>query len=133
MLKGHCNCGAVSFEIEMDLKDIYICHCSICRRWTGNNGVAVSIVPNDKFQWSAGKEQIACWKKPNADWQSWFCRICGSALPGNNDEINMFVPVGLLEGAGNNLEVAHHIWVDSKASWDKIADDGKQHKREFQG
>lgn len=132
MLKGGCNCGAVSFEIEMDLQDVYICHCSICRKWTGNNGVAVSIVPNDKFQWSAGQEQIACWEKPDADWQSWFCRNCGSALPGRNDERNIFIPVGLLDARANSLKVAHHIWVESKASWDEIADNGKQHKRAFQ-
>ncbi|GAA0479655.1 GFA family protein [Parasphingorhabdus litoris] len=132
MLKGGCNCGAVSFEIEMDLKDVYICHCSICRKWTGNNGVAVSIVPNEKFRWSAGQEQIACWEKPDADWQSWFCRNCGSALPGRNDERNMFIPVGLLDARVDNLKVAHHIWVESKASWDEITDNGKQHKRAFQ-
>ncbi|GAB5480579.1 MAG: GFA family protein [Parasphingorhabdus sp.] len=133
MLKGHCNCGAVSFEIAIDLKDIYVCHCSICRRWSGNNGVAVSIVPKDRFRWSSGQEKVASWKKPDADWESWFCRNCGSALPGSNDEMNMFVPVGLLSEDAKNLEVSHHIWVDSKAAWDTICDNGKQHKREFQG
>ncbi len=133
MLKGHCNCGAVSFTINMDLKDIYVCHCSICRRWTGNNGVAVSIVPNNKFEWSSGRQEVVSWQKPNADWQSWFCRNCGSSLPGKNDEMNMFVPVGLLGAGAENLEVSHHIWVESKATWDKICDNGKQHEREFQG
>ncbi len=133
MVTGQCNCGLVSFAIEMDLKDIYICHCSICRRWTGNNGVAVSIVPKEQFRWVSGEENVASWQKPNADWQSWFCRNCGSALPGKNDEMNMFVPVGLLDAGADNLEVSHHIWVESRAVWDKICDEGKLHQREFQG
>ncbi len=82
---------------------------------------------------SAIDRQIACWKKPNADWQSWFCRNYDSAMPGANDGMNMFVPAGLPEAEAKNLEIAYHIWVDSKAFWDKISDSGKQHKREFQG
>ncbi len=132
MVEGCCNCSSVTFAIDIDPKDIFVCHCSICRRWTGNNGVAVVIVPKDKFRWVTGEDQVACWTKPNADWQSWFCRTCGSALPGVNDETNMFVPAGLIETGTRNLRVAHHIWVGSKASWDEISDDGKIHLESFQ-
>ncbi|WP_456297716.1 GFA family protein [Gilvimarinus agarilyticus] len=31
MPKGKCNCGAVSFEIDRALSDIFVCHCSICQ------------------------------------------------------------------------------------------------------
>jgi hypothetical protein len=132
MIEGRCNCSSVSFAIDAEPKEIYVCHCSICRRWTGNNGVAVIIVPNEKFRWITGQEQVACWTKPDADWQSWFCRICGSALPGANDELHMFVPAGLLQSNTADLRIAHHIWVDSKASWDEISGDGKIHPKEFQ-
>ncbi len=47
--------------------------------------------------------------------------------------MNMFVPVGLLDAGADNLEVSHHIWVESRAVWDKICDEGKLHQREFQG
>ena len=132
MLNGQCNCGAVSFEIAMEPTDIYICHCSICRKWSGTNGIAVTIVPNDRFRWISGQDRVASWQKPGADWQSWFCRDCGSALPGHNDDQAMFVPAGLLPGETGKLKVAHHIWVDSSAEWDQIGDHGKQHPKGFQ-
>ena len=127
MAKGACNCGAVAFEIDSDPSDIYFCHCSICRRATGSNGIAVVVVDNDAFRWTRGEEQIATWKKPDADWQFWFCRTCGSSLPGANDPSRMFVPAGLIAEGGEALRVLHHIWVDSKASWDEIGDAGQQH------
>lgn len=130
MLEGQCNCGAVRFALDCEVRSVFKCHCSICRRWTGSSGVAVVVVPTADFGWIRGEDQVATWTKPDADWQSCFCKTCGSALPGANDSKRMFVPVGLLEHSAN-LRVAHHIWVDSKAHWDVIGDDGKQHPRGF--
>ncbi len=127
MAKGACNCGAVAFEIDSDPTDIYFCHCSICRRATGSNGIAVVVVDNEAFRWTRGEEHITHWKKPGADWQFWFCRTCGSSLPGVNDPSRMFVPAGLIAEGGEDLRVIHHIWVESKAGWDEIGDDGRQH------
>ncbi|MDH3673271.1 MAG: GFA family protein [Gammaproteobacteria bacterium] len=133
MALGHCNCGAISFEISADISEVVVCHCSICRRSTGSNGIAVVVVDGTEFQWKSGEELIASWKKPNTDWQTWFCRICGSPMPGNNDESRMFVPAGLITHGGNSLTVKHHIWVDSKAFWDEIGDAGRQHREAFEG
>ncbi len=131
MAQGACNCGAVAFEIDADLKDVFVCHCSICRRATGANGIAVLLVDNAKFRWLGGEDNIATWKKPAADWQCWFCRTCGSPVPGANDPARTFVPAGLIKQGGENLKVAHHIWVGSKAVWDEIGDTGKRHDEAF--
>jgi hypothetical protein len=133
MPKGECNCGAVAFEITAELSDVFVCHCSICRRFTGSNGIAVVIVSNDAFRWIRGTEQITTWKKPKAEWQCSFCRICGSALPGANDESRMFVPAGMFTRGAAGLRVAHHVWVNSKADWDEIGDSGRQHPEAFKG
>ncbi len=132
MQKGSCNCGAVSFEISKAVSDVYVCHCSICRKATGSNGIAVLVVDNDSFRWTGGEDMIATWSKPDANWQMGFCRECGSPVPDVNDETRMFVPAGLITDGGEHLKVAHHIFVHSKAPWDVIGDDGKQHPEEFQ-
>lgn len=132
MVTGQCNCGAVAFEVRAELSDVFICHCSICRRYTGSSGIAVVIADNQQFRWLRGEDQIATWEKPDADWQAHFCRLCGSALPGPNDEARMFIPAGLISDGGENLRVAHHIWVGSKAVWDEIGDAGKQHDEAFE-
>jgi len=133
MALGECNCGAVSFEINAELLEVFVCHCSICRRATGSNGIAVVVVDNDKFQWVSGEDLITSWKKPDADWQMWFCRVCGSPVPGINDESRMFVPAGLITEGGESLTVKHHIWADSKAVWDEIGDSGRKHREAFEG
>jgi hypothetical protein len=132
MARGECNCGAIAFEIGADIKDVIICHCSICRRFTGANGIAVVVVDNECFRWLRGEQDITAWKKPGADWEAWFCRTCGSSVPGRNDEARMFVPAGLISDGGDELRVAHHIFVDSKAAWDEIGDSGRQHPEAFE-
>ena len=124
---GECNCGAIRFEIDAELRDVYVCHCSICRRSTGSSGIAVVLVPKDRFRWVRGEDHIATWRKPGAEWQTWFCRVCGSRVPGENDPTRMFAPAGCITEGGEALRVAHHIFVGSKAAWDEIGDAGRQH------
>lgn len=127
MVTGSCNCGAVRFEIDAELSGVYVCHCSICRRSTGSNGMAVVVVPDEQLRWVQGEEHIATWHKPGTDWQTWFCRICGSPVPGVNNPGTMFVPAGSITAGGDALRVIHHVWVGSKAAWDEIGDAGQQH------
>ena len=133
MAVGECNCGAVGFEISTELSDVYVCHCSICRRATGSNGIAVVVINNEDFKWTRGKEFIQSWQKPASHWQTWFCGQCGSPVPGHNDETRMFVPAGLIFTGDEALSVKHHIWVDSKAPWDEISGAGRQHPKAFGG
>lgn len=132
MARGECNCGAIGFAIAADLSDVIVCHCSICRRATGSNGIAVVIVGKHQFEWTKGEEFIRRWDKPDADWQIAFCGRCGSPVPGENDETNMFVPAGLIADGDERLQVTHHIWVGSKAGWDEIGDDGRRHSGAFE-
>ena len=113
MALGECNCGAVAFEVRADLTEVYVCHCSICRRSSGSNGMAVVVIDNDQFRWDRGEDCVASWQKPGTDWHKWFCRICGSPVPGINDASRMFVPAGLISVGSESLRVAHHIWVNS--------------------
>ena len=114
------------------MTDLYMCHCSICRRSTGTHGVAVVVVANEEFRWTGGEALVTSWEKPNADWQCWFCRVCGSPLPGVNDPLRMFVPAGLIRESDDALAVKNHIWVNSKAEWDVIGDAGKLHPEAYQ-
>ena len=133
MIQGECNCGAIAYSIRADISDVYVCHCSICRRATGAGGIAVGIVNTQDFQWTRGQDQISFWAKPGHDWHTSFCRICGSTLPGDNDPERMFIPVGTLTSGHENLRVAHHLYVDSKATWEEIGDSGKLHPAGFDG
>lgn len=106
---------------------LYACHCSICRKWSGAQGVVVALVPKSKFRWAQGQDALANWSKPNADWASSFCTVCGSAMPGPNDTETLFIPAGSLTEGAEGLEISDHIFVGSKADWDQICDTGRQH------
>ena len=128
MVEGACSCGAVAYRVDAEVRDVYVCHCSICRRSTGSNGIAVTVVENSSFRWLRGETDVTMWQKPDADWQSWFCRKCGGKVPGENDDAHMFIPVSTINRGGDKLKVAHHIFVGSKACWDVIGDSGIQHE-----
>lgn len=129
-MTGSCCCGAVTFELLAQPTAIYCCHCSICRRSTGVQGVAVVVVPNTAFSWRRGEALIRDWKKPDADWEKRFCGQCGSPLPGPNSAETTYVPVGLLEDT-EALQVAAHIFVADKAAWFHIGDSAVQHPGPF--
>jgi hypothetical protein len=131
LIEGECNCGSVAFNVQASISDVYICHCSICRMSTGGGGIAVAMADNDKFDWTRGREHITRWSKPGHDWHTYFCSICGSSLPGENDPESMYLPVGTLTEGHENLKVAHHIYVNSKAPWEEIGESGKQHPEGF--
>ena len=132
LVKGKCNCGSIAFEIDAHISDVFICHCSICRNSTGSGGIAVVVVDNGKFDWVKGRDRISSWSKPGNDWHTCFCSVCGSILPGENDAHRMYIPVGTLISGHENLKVAHHIYVNSKASWEEIGDSGKQHPEGYE-
>lgn len=129
---GSCNCGDVTFQIKTPLSDVYMCHCSICRKSTGGGGVAVAIINKDQFSWTQGQNQIKSWSKPGHEWDSNFCSNCGSPLPGNNDDNSIYLPVGLLDSGYQGLQLKHHLFVDSKASWEILSNSATKHNNNFE-
>ena len=132
MVEGECNCCAVAFKVDAKLTDVFVCHCSICRKSTASGGIAVAIVGNEKFCWIRGRDQISFWSKPGHDWHTFFCKNCGSALPGENDQNHMYIPVGTITLGHESLRVAHHLFVNYKAPWEEICDSGKQHPEGYE-
>ena len=118
-------------QVSVPLTDI--CHCSLCRKYSGVHGVAVVLFPTKAFRWLRGEDQISTWKRPGGNWRSWFCKTCGSPLPGGNDEAGeqMFAHAGVFDEGVDDLTVAHHLWTDSKAPWDQICDGGKRHPKGY--
>lgn len=74
---GHCLCGAVRFEADIEAGETHACHCEMCRRWTGSALLAVS-VPADRIAFK-GLDHIARFQ--SSDWaeRAW-CDRCGSTL-----------------------------------------------------
>jgi len=113
---GSCLCGARTYEIEGDIGGVWVCHCSLCRKVTGSSGISILIVPKAQFRWIKGEDHGATFElRPS--YSVTRCKTCGTALPAETDEKNIYVTAGTLDvplGEG----VRTHLFCASRADWD---------------
>jgi hypothetical protein len=75
-LSGRCLCGAVSFSLGASKREVDICHCSMCRRWSAGPFIGLGYDGDVTFE---GVETIGVYK--SSDWaERAFCKVCGSSL-----------------------------------------------------
>ena len=93
---GGCHCGAVSFDVEGDLREVEQCNCSICTR----KAYLHWIVPPDSFHLLTGKEALTAYSFNTGVARHYFCPRCGVApfyLP-RSDPDKIDVNVRCLDG-----------------------------------
>lgn len=119
MHKGSCLCGAVSFEVSIDLSQPDACHCSKCRKQTGHY-LASTDVPRSALS-IKGSENIT-WYKSSEKVQRGFCSKCGSTLfwdPIQRDWTA--IAMGAFDGS-TGVTLAKHIFVADKGDYYEIGD-----------
>ena len=127
MRTGGCLCGAVRFEADAVPETFIICHCEMCRRWTGSALMGV-IIPNTKLRWS-GTEHVAERKTSGWGKRAW-CRNCGTGLylqstvEVADEEDQTEIPLGLFDDP-NGLRPSDEIWFDHKPDSFAYADMGQ--------
>ncbi len=115
--KGSCLCGALRYEIEGDFDGVWMCHCSNCRKTSGATGNTILIVPRERFRWLSGDDHRVTYAlRPS--YKITRCKTCGTPLPAEEDEQNIYLTAGTLDdplGAG----IKNHIFYGSRADWDR--------------
>lgn len=117
MRQGGCLCGAVRYVARGPLREILVCHCVECRRWTGR-AWAVTAARNDDLELSSG--DLVWIESPHSALGAsrGFCARCGSSLfyrvPGRG---RTGIGVGTLDDS-SGLHVAAHIWASQSVDWD---------------
>ncbi|WP_299139577.1 GFA family protein [uncultured Tateyamaria sp.] len=126
--KGGCLCGAVRFVARDVPATFGICHCPMCRRWTGSALVEVSI-KTENITWE-GAEHIAT--RAGSDWaeRAW-CRECGTGLYFRQTKKGEWfgstdLPLGIFDDP-NGFTLTHEIFTDHTPDGFEIVDQG--HKR----
>ncbi|HEY3070798.1 MAG TPA: GFA family protein [Gaiellaceae bacterium] len=121
---GSCLCGGVRFEVTLPFRRSNHCHCSRCRKHSGAFGLTMGRVPRERFQLLAGEELIRVYR-PEGGAVKAFCEVCGSSLFGahwpEGDEIS--IRLGAVD-SDPEIRPQYHSFVDSKAPWDEIPEDG---------
>jgi hypothetical protein len=122
---GSCLCGAVAYEVDASPQRVYYCHCSRCRLARGAAHATNAIYGLDDFHWTRGEDLVTAFALPGAKlFGQAFCRRCGSHVPRVARDRNVAsVPCGTLDGTPAIAPFAH-IYVESRAEWDVLPDDG---------
>ncbi len=115
-ITGSCLCGKVSITIHNAHREVDVCHCSMCQKWTGS--MYAGIEAGDCTV--TGEDSVTIYK--SSDWaERAFCHSCGSSL------WYTFVPTGertFLAGLFDlpeGLPIKHQIFVDEKPDWYDLA------------
>ncbi len=119
-LTGECFCGDIRYEVSGPLVDPLSCHCSRCRKAFSSQASNYARVDSGDFRWTAGEERLTSYVGKHG-LGLLFCRTCGSTLCGTFDGSIHGVKLGCLNEEPE-LEEIHHIFVDSRASWEVLPD-----------
>jgi hypothetical protein len=123
-VRGSCLCGGVQFELTAPLTRANHCHCSRCRKESGAFGLTNGRVPREGFRLLAGEELLTVYR-PGDGAVKVFCSVCGASLFGGDwpGGEKITVRFGALDG-DPGLRPQYHSFVDSRAVWDTLPDDG---------
>jgi hypothetical protein len=123
-LAGACLCGAIRFELVPPIRDVIVCHCRQCARWTGYAVAATAVAP-ENFRLLSGAADLK-WHSSSSRAQRGFCGVCGSSLfwkPSDGSRISVLA--GSLEPP-TGLRISAHIFVADKSDYHDIGDDAAQ-------
>ncbi len=111
--KGQCLCGSVKLSAKSVSKNAGVCHCSMCRQWTGGPLLAVDCGTEVELE---GAEAISTYA--SSEWaERGFCAKCGSNLFYKIKQTGQYiVPAGVLN-IESELTLDHQIFIDEKPSY----------------
>lgn len=118
-LRGACLCGLVTYEVADAFEYALICHCSQCRRATGDSSKPFAGIPMAELT-IHNRSAI----KPYGDEHGFDarCERCGSLLFSSvRGGAYAHVTLGTLVD-DPSIRPTAHIFADSKAPWETIGD-----------
>jgi hypothetical protein len=107
--RGGCQCGAVSYEVHLDLGTPITCNCSRCQPL----GLALSFAPRHAFVLQSGDDNLTEYRFNTKQIQHLFCKTCGvesfayGALPDGSPTVA--INVNCLEGVDPRALECRHV------------------------
>ena len=117
---GGCLCGAVRFEVALASEKFHVCHCGMCRKWSGGPLMAVPCQGGATFT----KQDGLAWYRGSKWAERGFCAQCGTSLfwrLAEDPDAMFIVAVESLDDA-SDLTLEQHIYIDAKPDRYDFAD-----------
>lgn len=115
--RGGCLCGAVRFEVAAGLRDVVLCHCTMCRRIHGHLGAYAATTKDSlRLVESRGLK----WYRSSPEARRGFCSECGGILFWERaDRDSISITAGSLDPP-TGLATALQIHVDSAGDYYEV-------------
>ena len=119
-IEGGCHCGKLTFSAEIDIEQVFICHCTDCQTLSGSAYRSVVPAIEGSFKMLTGKPSIYFKTAENGSKrQQAFCSNCGTPIysaPEDLDSSLYIIRVGSIKQR-NQLKPKSQIWCRSMQSW----------------
>ena len=73
LYSGGCHCGAVRYKVDLTIKDLKACNCSIC----GKRGHLLAFAPASAFTLEKGEDAQTDYQFGKKRIHHLFCKTCG--------------------------------------------------------
>jgi hypothetical protein len=123
-MTGRCLCGAVAYEVRGPVRDVVLCHCSECRRWTGHVGAFAATTCESLVLVEARGLRWAPSPASDRRARRGFCAECGSGLfwePADGDTVS--IAAGTIDPP-TGLHLAGHWYTHEAGDYYKLPEDG---------
>ena len=123
--RGGCLCGGVSYEVHGALGSVLACHCSKCRRTSGNFVATVRLSTVDLRIVEA---ETLAWYPSSEAGDRGFCSRCGGNLFWRENASNnrwTWIMAGTLD-VPTGLKIEGHVFTADKSDYYEIRDDAPQ-------
>ena len=121
-IDGQCHCGEITYEAELDLEKVAICHCTDCQKQSGSAFGMSLIIQRDALEILTG--EVATFET-TADSKRLktcaFCPRCGVRIY-NGTRALFSIKAGTLDDTSQLIPDAHY-WTRSKQSWTTLPAD----------
>lgn len=107
--KGGCQCGAVSYEVDVDIDNAITCNCSRCQKL----GSVLAFAPRSSFKLGSGEANLTEYRFNKQEISHLFCKLCGiqsfayGQMPDGSPVAA--INVNCLEGVDPRAIEAHHV------------------------
>jgi hypothetical protein len=119
-VEGHCHCGKIAYEAEVDPTTVQMCHCLDCQTLTGSVFRVTIPAPPESFRLIQGNPKIYMKVADTGSRRGHaFCGDCGAPvfrLPTDNNP-NYSLRVGGLDQRAALGPPRKQIWVKRRLSW----------------